>query len=153
MVVWGPPGTGKSQVITSLIASAVLKGENVLVVSEKKVALDVIYNRLQSASKYAMFIDDISNKQAFYEKLSKIIDHTPPKRTINNDIYKLEEEIVSLSNTFDHAIKLMYQDKVGDKQIFELYQRYLRDKDIHMILTPKVVLRMFETNLKRNQHF
>src|SRR5690606_21904998 len=31
IVIWGPPGTGKSQVITSLIANAVLKGENVLV--------------------------------------------------------------------------------------------------------------------------
>lgn len=49
LVIWGPPGTGKSQTITSLIASSVLKGENVLVVSEKKVALDVIYSRLKAA--------------------------------------------------------------------------------------------------------
>ena len=52
LVIWGPPGTGKSQTITSLIASSILKGENVLVVSEKKVALDVIYSRLKGASKY-----------------------------------------------------------------------------------------------------
>ena len=62
MVIWGPPGTGKSQTITSLIANQVLRGENVLVVSEKKVALDVIYNRLGSAAKFAMFIDDASDK-------------------------------------------------------------------------------------------
>nr|WIF89060.1 AAA domain-containing protein [Acholeplasma laidlawii] len=36
IVIWGPPGTGKSQTITSLIASSILKGENVLVVSEKR---------------------------------------------------------------------------------------------------------------------
>src|SRR5690606_34058585 len=61
LVIWGPPGTGKSQTITSLIASSILNGENVLVVSEKKVALEVIYSRLKRAAKYAIFLDDAEN--------------------------------------------------------------------------------------------
>jgi RecA/RadA recombinase len=46
LVVDGPPGTGKSQVIVNLVADALARGERVAVVSEKRAALDVVANRL-----------------------------------------------------------------------------------------------------------
>ncbi|MBI5423084.1 MAG: DUF4011 domain-containing protein [Opitutae bacterium] len=49
LVVDGPPGTGKSQVIVNLVADAVARGERVAVVSEKRAALDVVANRLTHA--------------------------------------------------------------------------------------------------------
>ncbi|MDD3813128.1 MAG: DUF4011 domain-containing protein [Desulfocapsaceae bacterium] len=49
MVINGPPGTGKSQTITNIIASALSKGKKVLFVSEKLAALDVVRNRLNHA--------------------------------------------------------------------------------------------------------
>lgn len=48
MLVEGPPGTGKSQTITNLIAAAVLQGKRVLFVSEKLAALKVVRARLDS---------------------------------------------------------------------------------------------------------
>lgn len=45
-VLHGPPGTGKSQTITSMIANAIADGKKVLFVAEKKAALDVVYSRL-----------------------------------------------------------------------------------------------------------
>src|SRR5262249_19121832 len=42
LVVEGPPGTGKSQTITNLIAQSLLEGKKVLFVSEKRAALDVV---------------------------------------------------------------------------------------------------------------
>lgn len=47
-VLHGPPGTGKSQTITNLIAHNLALGRRVLFVSEKKAALDVVYRRLSS---------------------------------------------------------------------------------------------------------
>ncbi len=44
--VSGPPGTGKSQTITNLIAALMHAGRTVLFVSEKAAALDVVRNRL-----------------------------------------------------------------------------------------------------------
>jgi hypothetical protein len=41
MIIEGPPGTGKSQTITNLIAEAIGDGKKVLFVSEKRAALDV----------------------------------------------------------------------------------------------------------------
>ncbi len=48
LVVHGPPGTGKSQTIANLIANLLARGEKVLFVCEKQVALDVVYNRLKT---------------------------------------------------------------------------------------------------------
>ncbi|MEU9142918.1 DUF3320 domain-containing protein [Streptomyces sp. NPDC048349] len=45
-VMSGPPGTGKSQTITNMIAGLMHSGRTVLFVSEKAAALDVVRNRL-----------------------------------------------------------------------------------------------------------
>lgn len=45
-VLHGPPGTGKSQTITAMIANAVAHGKSVLFVAEKMAALSVVDHRL-----------------------------------------------------------------------------------------------------------
>lgn len=49
LVINGPPGTGKSQTITNIIAAALSKGKKVLFVSEKLAALEVVRHRLNHA--------------------------------------------------------------------------------------------------------
>lgn len=49
LVVEGPPGTGKSQTISNLIAAALTDGKTVLFVSEKLAALEVVRDRLDRA--------------------------------------------------------------------------------------------------------
>ena len=46
-VVQGPPGTGKSQVLSNLLAKLLLKGSSAVVVSEKRVALEVLEKKMQ----------------------------------------------------------------------------------------------------------
>ena len=46
MVIQGPPGTGKSHTIAACIQHQLYLGKKVLFVSEKKSALDVVYDRL-----------------------------------------------------------------------------------------------------------
>ncbi len=48
VVVQGPPGTGKSQVLSNLVAKLLLDKHSVLVVSEKRVALEVIQRKLNA---------------------------------------------------------------------------------------------------------
>ena len=49
LVIEGPPGTGKSQTITNLIAAALARGRTVLFVAEKLAALEVVRRRLDEA--------------------------------------------------------------------------------------------------------
>ena len=149
LVIWGPPGTGKSQTITSLIASSVLKGENVLVVSEKKVALDVIYSRLKEASKYTMFIDDSENKQDFYHKLNEFLNPILPTRTINNDMFSLEIEIKRIINDMDKSLTTLYGKDIQDVPVYKLFERYVKDRDVIKEMTPIQVHNMFINTYKK----
>ena len=62
LVIKGPPGTGKSQTITNIIAAAVAGGKKVLFVAEKMAALDVVHRRLQQAGLGALALELHSNK-------------------------------------------------------------------------------------------
>ncbi len=47
LVIHGPPGTGKSQTITNIIGDHLARGERVLMVCDKRTAMDVVANRLE----------------------------------------------------------------------------------------------------------
>ncbi len=49
LVIEGPPGTGKSQTITNLIAACIAANKSVLFVAEKMAALEVVKSRLTKA--------------------------------------------------------------------------------------------------------
>jgi hypothetical protein len=49
LAIKGPPGTGKSQTITNVIAAALAHGKSVLFVAEKMAALNVVKDRLEKA--------------------------------------------------------------------------------------------------------
>lgn len=61
-VLHGPPGTGKSQTITNIIAHNLALGRRVLFVSEKKVALDVVHRRLADLGLGPFCLELHSNK-------------------------------------------------------------------------------------------
>ena len=61
-VLHGPPGTGKSQTITNIIAHNLSLGRRVLFVSEKKAALDVVHNRLTKIGLKPFCLELHSNK-------------------------------------------------------------------------------------------
>lgn len=88
MVIYGPPGTGKSQTIVNVISDAISKGKKVLVVSQKKAALEVIYNRMGTLNDKAMFLTDAEKeKRSFYSRCfsshEKMISHEINERLID----------------------------------------------------------------------
>lgn len=61
-VLIGPPGTGKSQTITNIIADQLGRGRTVLFVAEKAAALDVVQRRLERQGLGAAVLELHSNK-------------------------------------------------------------------------------------------
>lgn len=61
-VLHGPPGTGKSQTITNIIANALYQGKSVLFVAEKIAALTVVQDRLKKIGLSPFSLELHSNK-------------------------------------------------------------------------------------------
>ncbi|MBQ2938065.1 MAG: DUF4011 domain-containing protein [Clostridia bacterium] len=121
LVVQGPPGTGKSQTITSLIIQSILDNKRVLMVSEKKTALDVIYSRLGELSRFALLIDDVENKDLFYKQLNKLLNTEDINELIDrenlldihNDPIKSKEQIKSYIKNIDSELTKL--NKIAQK--------------------------------------
>ena len=76
-VLEGPPGTGKSQTITNLIAQALAGDKRVLFVAEKRAALEVVQRRLDSVGLGAFCLELHSSKsgpKAVLEQLRRPLE-------------------------------------------------------------------------------
>lgn len=70
-VLEGPPGTGKSQTITNIIAHCLAVGKRVLFVAEKRAALDVVHRRLREDGLEPFCLELHSNKTGKKEVLEQ----------------------------------------------------------------------------------
>ncbi len=73
-VLHGPPGTGKSQTITNIIAHNLAMGRRVLFVSEKKAALDVVHKRLSAIGLRPFCLELHSSKAGKTEVLAQFTE-------------------------------------------------------------------------------
>ena len=72
LVLEGPPGTGKSQTITNLIAHTLAKGKSALFVSEKRAALEVVHRRLVAIKLGPFCLELHSSKTSKSEVLQQL---------------------------------------------------------------------------------
>lgn len=76
-VLHGPPGTGKSQTITNMIANALYNGKTVLFVAEKMAALNVVQKRLENIGLDPFCLElhsNKTNKSAVLAELNKALE-------------------------------------------------------------------------------
>ena len=148
MVIYGPPGTGKSQTIVNVISDAICKGKRVLVVSQKKAAMEVVYNRLATLNQKAMFlIDAEKEKRTFYErcfKMHTITENMPYDENIfkeyddvtaklNSEINNLNiiSNVLTQNTDFGISLQSMYYNsfKIGKRSgEYPIYKAMLKDK-------------------------
>lgn len=123
VVVEGPPGTGKSQTITSLVTNFVLNGKNVLLVSEKKAALDVVYSRLGILNKFAIQIDDINDKDTFYQKLVRLFSDEDVKNLVSDEtkLATIDKQINGYLTRFKNIADTFYKPNDFKASPSELY--------------------------------
>lgn len=106
LVVQGPPGTGKSQLICNLITDFLANNKKVLVVCQKKVALDVVYNRLNinQLNNFIGLVHDFKfDKKNIFNQISNQIENIEDYKNENNslDTIWLEKEFLQTSRQIE----------------------------------------------------
>jgi hypothetical protein len=84
LVVHGPPGTGKSQTIANVLGDHLARGERVLFVCDKRTALDVVMNRLDSmglGDLCAVVHDPQRDQRELYKAIRQQLEDLPDLRT------------------------------------------------------------------------
>ncbi len=105
-IIWGPPGTGKSQTITNILTNILMFNKTALVVSQKKAALEVLKNRMESLEIFCLFIlnDREMNKKKFYEPMKNYINflenfNLNAEERMIKIISDKEKELMKLTNS------------------------------------------------------
>ncbi len=122
LVIQGPPGTGKSQTITSLIADAVNKGKNVVMVSQKKAALDVIYSRLGDLSNYAIILNDTKDKSSFYNQIGELFYSNKTYSYVKEYFEQIANRIDDNINNLKVIADKLYSHKTNGIETYKIYQ-------------------------------
>ncbi len=137
LVIEGPPGTGKSQTITNLIAAAMAQRKKVLFVAEKLAALEVVRSRLDNAGLGEFCLELHSHKSQKRKVLDEIEarlkkhGHYRQPKDIEVDIARYEELKTALKK---HAEKINQPWKNTGKtrhEIFMAATRYRNAIDIN----------------------
>ncbi|MGB1017768.1 MAG: AAA domain-containing protein [Chitinophagales bacterium] len=101
-VITGPPGTGKSQVVTNLLANAVYKGEKVLFAGKNNKAVDNVHQRISELIDVPYFIR-LGNRDYntdFANKITSVIEN------IRNESYEdLSLELLNHKNEIKSILK------------------------------------------------
>jgi len=127
-VLHGPPGTGKSQTITNIIANALYQGKSVLFVAEKMAALSVVQKRLSSIGIGDFCLELHSNKARKKDVLSQLEKTLNVGRIKSPEAYRDEADaIFVLRKELNQIVKELHKPHNFGLSLYDaisLAQRY-----------------------------
>ncbi len=135
VVVQGPPGTGKSQLICNLISDAISHRRRVMVVCQKRAALDVVYARLseKKLSPFVGLVHDFKNdRKSIYAKVAAQIELVEDSRTRNISLdsiqlertfYQASRRIDQITDELEEFKQVLFDESESGTSVKELYLR------------------------------
>lgn len=124
-VLHGPPGTGKSQTITSLIASALAQGKSVLFVAEKMAALEVVQRRLDSIGIGAFCLELHSNKSRKKAVLDQLRQASEVTKVVSAETYaEKSSQIASMRRELDVYARQLHNALPCGSDLYDLINEY-----------------------------
>lgn len=146
MVIEGPPGTGKSQTITNIIAECIGAGKSVLFVAEKAAALEVVKRNLDRVGlgEFALAMHSRqANKRAILDELDRALrfEYAGPlphegdadelfrlRNRLNEYVHRLHERIAPLGISRFEAMAICSKLRMAHEAPFTLHDIAAWDK-------------------------
>jgi very-short-patch-repair endonuclease len=124
-VLHGPPGTGKSQTITALIANALAQGKTVLFVAEKMAALEVVQKRLATIGLAPFCLELHSNKSKKKDVLEQLRVVTEVTKTETAEAYASKSAQITKTRTeLDEYATSLHKKLDCGMSLYELINGY-----------------------------
>ena len=127
VVVRGPPGTGKSQVIVNLISDALTNNKKILVVCQKRAALEVVKQRLGQVDldRYVVFLEkELDDRIKMYQQLCEIIEEEPqPELYSELTVDKVSAKIDDCVQYLSSLGKALRKEYFGGVTAHKLYSK------------------------------
>jgi hypothetical protein len=108
LVIHGPPGTGKSQTITNIIGDHLARGERVLLVCDKRTALDVVARRLEHlglGSLCALIHDPQHDQRNLYMQIREQLEQLTSTKTDDRAASQLRSLDRQLQKSYDTLLE------------------------------------------------
>ena len=129
-VLHGPPGTGKSQTITNMIANALYEGKRVLFVAEKQAALSVVKKRLDALGIGEFCLElhsNKANKSDVLQKLTTTLSLAGAQEKV--DIKEKSNAIVKLRSDLSEPLAALHKKRRLGVSIYEALLICLKNKN------------------------
>lgn len=124
-ILHGPPGTGKSQTITNIIANALYKGKKVLFVAEKMAALQVVQRRLEAIGIAPFCLELHSNKTKKSSVLEQLKRTTEVVKRKSNEQYRIEaEQINTLRRELNDYVHVLHKRHPAGWSLYDCFSGY-----------------------------
>lgn len=109
-VLIGPPGTGKSQTISNMIAQSIAQGRRVLFVSEKIAALDVVYRRLREIGLGEFCLELHSSKARKTDVLAQLQSAWEAKGQVDTAAWEVEaQRLATLRDSLNIYVERLHR--------------------------------------------
>ena len=124
-VLHGPPGTGKSQTITNMIANALFHGKSVLFVAEKMAALSVVQKRLKKLGLDPFCLELHSNKSQKRAVLSQLEEALSMTRIKSPAEYaETAERLHKLRCELNGTMSALYMERSAGMSVYDAVTGY-----------------------------
>lgn len=140
-VLEGPPGTGKSQTITNLLARALADGKRVLFVAEKRAALDVVKKRMDAVGLGPLSLDlhDKGSKPAAVrEQIKQAMEH---RSVVDREGLSVAgEELASATRTLARYRRNLHDKNAVGLSLYEAHTKRLALEQTRPLPVPERLL-------------
>lgn len=124
-ILHGPPGTGKSQTITNIIANAIYQGKKVLFVAEKMAALEVVQNRLEAIGIGPFCLELHSNKTKKTSVVEQLNRVTNVSREASGKEYMTEaRSINAVRREMNAYISALHRTRAIGWSLYDCFSGY-----------------------------